>query len=207
MISKENISQFIDFSHKVGDAGLTVCSSGNISWRRGDEAMVTGTGSWIPELTEDKISICRISDGKSINGVKPSMEIGFHLGIMRMRPEVNVVLHFQSPYATAVSCMKDKPENFNVSSELPYHVGKEIPVVPYYLPGSEKLAAAVIEAFREHDAVLLASHGQVVCGTSFNDTFERAMFFEMACRIIILTGGRYDTLTADEIAEIERNLK
>ena len=37
MITNEHIEQFIAQAHRVGDAGLTICSSGNISWRIGDE--------------------------------------------------------------------------------------------------------------------------------------------------------------------------
>jgi ribulose-5-phosphate 4-epimerase/fuculose-1-phosphate aldolase len=46
-------------------------------------------------------------------------------------------------------------------------------------------------------------HGQVVCGKTFDEVFERAMFFEMACRIIILTKGEYMTLSKTEIADLE----
>ncbi len=53
---------------------------------------------------------------------------------------------------------------------------------------------------KDHNSVLLRKHGQVVCGKDFDQAFERAMFFEMACRIIILSGGKYDTLTPAEIA-------
>ena len=101
MITNEHIKQFVEQAHRIGKAGLTQCSSGNLSWRIGDEALVSGTGSWVPELTEDKVSICRISTGEVLNGVKPSMESVFHLGIMRERPDVNVVMHFQSEYATS----------------------------------------------------------------------------------------------------------
>ena len=31
MITNEHIEQFIAQAHRVGDAGLTICSSGNIS--------------------------------------------------------------------------------------------------------------------------------------------------------------------------------
>ena len=64
------------------------------------------------------------------------MESTFHLGIMRSRPDVNVVLHFQSEYATTVACMKNKPKNFNVTAELPCHTGKDIAIIPYFRPGS-----------------------------------------------------------------------
>ena len=203
MITNEHIEQFIAQAHWVGDAGLTVCSSGNISWRVGDEVLLSGTGSWVPVLPKEKVAVCRLETGEVLNGVKPSMESGFHLGILRERPDVNVVLHFQSPYATAVACMSEQPKDFNVTAEVPCHVGAEIPVIPYYRPGSKELAAAVVAAMKEHNSALLRKHGQVVCGKDFDQAFERAMFFEMACRIIILSGGRYDTLSPAEIDDLE----
>ena len=123
--------------------------------------------------------------------------------MLRRRPDVNVVLHFQSPYATAVACMKNKPDNFNVTAEVPCHVGSEIPVIPYFRPGSPELAQAVVEAMDNHNSVLLSKHGQVVCGKDFDQAFERAMFFEMACRIVLLSGGEHEVLTPEEIDDLE----
>lgn len=203
MITNEQIDYFVQQAHRVGDAGLTICSSGNLSWRIGDEALVSGTGSWVPALQKEKVAMCKVSNGEVLNGVKPSMESGFHLGVLRARPDVDVVLHFQSPYATAVACMREIPENFNVTAEVPCHVGKEIPVMPYFRPGSPELARHVVEALSEHNSCLLRKHGQVVCGKDFDEVFQRAMFFEMACRIIVLSGGRFDVLTGKEIDDLE----
>lgn len=194
--------KFLEQAHRVGDAGLTICSSGNLSWRIGDEALVSGTGSWVPALTKDKIAHVKVATGEVLNGVKPSMESGFHLGVLRERPDCDVVLHFQSPYATAVACMKNRPTNFNVTAEIPIHVGLEIPAIPYYRPGSPQLAEAVIAALKDHNSALLLKHGQVVCGKTFDEVFERAMFFEMACRIVIQTRGEYTVFTDEEIADL-----
>ena len=203
MITEQHIEQFLAMAHRVGDAGLTICSSGNLSWRVGDEALVSGTGSWVPSLQREKVALCRVATGEVLNGVKPSMESGFHLGVLRERPDVDVVLHFQSPYATAVACMTDIPTNFNVTAEIPCHVGSEIPVIPYFRPGWPELAEHVKEALRTHNSCLLRKHGQVVCGKDFDGVFERAMFFEMACRIIVQSGGRYEVLTPAEIEDLE----
>ena len=186
MITNEHIEQYLAQAHRYGDAKLMLCSSGNLSWRIGEEALVSGTGSWVPNLQKEKVSICNIATG-----------------ILRERPDVNVVLHFQSEYATAVSCMKNKPSNFNVTAEIPCHVGKEIPIIPYYRPGSPALAKAVVEAMKEHNSVLLTNHGQVVCGKDFDQVYERATFFEMACRIIVQSGGDYSVLTPEEIDDLE----
>ncbi len=203
MVTKENYNEFIKQAHRVGAAGLTFASSGNISWRVGDQVMISGTGSWVPELVEEKVSICKLEDGEILNGVKPSMEHNFHLEVMRKREDVNVVLHFQSPYATAVSCMKSIPENFNMVAEVPCHLGEKIPAIPYTRPGSIELAKAVVDAMMEHNSVLLLNHGVVVCGKDFNAAFERAQFFELMCSIIVNTRGEYNTLTEEHIDDLQ----
>lgn len=202
-ISSYHIEQFLEAAHEVGSRKLTLCSSGNLSWRIGSVALVSGTGSWVPALKKEQIAICDVATGQSLNGVKPSMESTFHLTIMRNRPEVNVVLHCQSEYATAVACMKNKPADFNVTAELPCHCGKEIAVVPYLRPGSPELAGAVVEAMREHDSVLLESHGQVFVGKDFNEAIERAVFLEMACGIMIHTGMNYNVLSPAQIEDLD----
>lgn len=204
MATSAQIDQFIRAAHKVGAAGLTICSSGNLSWRLSNgEVLISGTGSWLPEITADRVSVVELADGKILNGVKPSMESTFHLSVMRERPDVNVVLHFQSPYATALACRKERFTNLNFTAEMALHVGEEIPQIPYFRPGSPQLAEHVIEAMREHNSVLLLKHGQVVCGADFDQAFERAMFLEMGCRIALLNGSNVDPLTRAEIDDLE----
>lgn len=206
MATIAQIEEFVACARKVGQYGLTVCSSGNLSIRISDnEVLVSGTGSWVPELTADNVSVVSYPDGKVLNGVRPSIESVFHLGVLKERdPEVRCVLHFQSPYATAVACMKNRPDNFNFTAECPIHVGREIPMIPYLRPGSPELAAKVIEALKDHDSVMLLKHGQVVCGKDFRQALERAMFFEMACRIAVLNGSNIDPLTKEEIGDIDK---
>lgn len=203
MISQYQIDEFVRQAHRVGQAGLTICSSGNLSWRIGEEVLISGTGSWVPELRANRVSVCRLSDGQILNGVKPSMESVFHMGVMRERPDVGVVLHFQSPYATAVACMKNRPTDFNVTAEIPLHVGEEIPMIPYFRPGSPALAEHVVEAMKTHNSVMLLKHGQVVCGKDFDEAFERAMFFEMACRTVLAAGKDCTFLTDAEIDDLQ----
>ena len=206
MKNQEKLECFIKAAHHAGNQGLLLCSSGNLSWKIDDDtAFVSGTGSWLSNLTEDNIALCRISDGAFLMGSEPSIESTFHLTVLRNRKDVNVVLHFQSEFATVVSCMKDKPTNFNVTAEIPIHVGREIPVIPYYRPGSPELTKAVTEALSNHDSALMSKHGQVVCGKDLEDAFQKAVFFEMACRIIVQAGkDNYLTLTEEEITDLDK---
>lgn len=202
-ITKEHIARFVEEAHRAGKERLMLCSSGNLSWKIGDHAIVSGTGSWLSSIIPEKVAVCRLEDGHPVQGVKPSMESTFHLGVLRNRKDMNVVMHFQSHYATAIACMENKPDNFNVTAEVPCYCGKEIPIVPYYRPGSPELAKAVTEALDHHDCALLSKHGQVVCGKDFDDAFQKAVFFEMACGIIVNSGFKYLTLTEKEIEDLE----
>ncbi|MFC1636539.1 class II aldolase/adducin family protein, partial [Planctomycetota bacterium] len=65
---------------------------------------ITVTDSWMSTMSKDQIAVCRVDDGAILNGKQPSKEIGFHAGILQERSDVNVVLHYQSPYATTLSC-------------------------------------------------------------------------------------------------------
>lgn len=165
--------------------------------------MVSGTGSWVPSLREEQVSLCDVATGKVLNGVKPSMESVFHLGVMRQRKDVGVVLHFQSPYATQVACSAVRPQSYNVTAEIPLHVGRVIPEIPFFRPGSPELAKAVVDALATRNSALMLKHGQVVCGKDFDDVIQRAMFFEMACRICVLADMKPNVLTEDEVDELE----
>lgn len=202
-ITEQHIQQFVEQSHRVGELGLTICSSGNLSWRIGDNALVSGTGSWVPSLRTDQVAICNVQTGEVLNGVRPSMESVFHLGVMREREDVNVVLHFQSPFATQVACSIVRPRNYNVTAEVPLHVGRVIPEIPFFRPGSPELAEAVVNALKTRNTALMLKHGQVVCGKDFDDVMQRAMFFEMACRICVQANMQPMTLSEREIDDLE----
>ena len=191
MIADKHIQEFAAQAHRVGELGLTICSSGNLSWRIGDKALISGTGSWVPSLREEQVSVCDVATGEVLNGVK------------RERPDVGVVLHFQSPYATQVACSEVRPKSYNVTAEVPLHVGRVIPEIPFYRPGSPELAEAVVNALRDRNSALMLQHGQVVCGKDFDDVIQRAMFFEMACRICVLADMHPAVLTEEEVDALE----
>jgi len=198
-VSEKHLEEFVTTCHRVASYGLVRSSSGNLSWRVNEEYMlITATKSWMGELTRDQIAICRISDGAVLNEKKPSAENGFHFGILRERSDVNVVLHFQSPYATAVACSGKDYNNFSVIPEIPYYLG-HVAVIPYLNPGSNELAREVISAMKEHDLVILKNHGQVTVGRNFDEVIQKATFFELACEVILQAGDQVQFLSQDAI--------
>ncbi|MHC4394174.1 MAG: class II aldolase/adducin family protein [Planctomycetota bacterium] len=181
----EKIKAFAEACHKIAAYGLLRCSSGNMSYRLDEElAALSTSGAWFEELGTDEVAICRLEDGRCVNGKTLTSEKALHLGILRDRDDVDVVLHFQSPFATAVACGKTQDYNFAVIIEVPYYIG-EVAVVEYLPPGSDELAEAVVSAMKKRDMAILRNHGLVTAGKDFRDVIEKASFFELACQILL----------------------
>jgi len=206
-ISEKCLQAFVAAARRVAEHDLVLCSSGNLSWRVDDERMlITTTDSWMSTLSEDQIAVCRVADGTILNGKQSSKEIGFHAGILKERSDVNVVLHYQSPYATTLSCREGQVEDFSVIPEIPYYIGP-VAVVPYFTPGSHELADAITSAMKQHDVAILRNHGLVAVGETLDDVITKAVFFELACKIILHAGQRVQVLSKDAIAELNQKGK
>lgn len=200
------IEQFVRACRKVAEYGLVSCSSGNLSWRiEPGVALLSGSGSWLAELTAEQVAVCEIESARCLNGKEPTCESVFHLGILKNRPEMSVVLHFQTPYATAIACGESENLNFNVLFEVPVYIGAPV-TVPCLLPGSEALAQATIKALadRQTHIAILKNHGLVTVGRDFNDAIQKAVFFELACRIL-LTNSTVEPLAAEMIKQLSKD--
>jgi ribulose-5-phosphate 4-epimerase/fuculose-1-phosphate aldolase len=197
---EERIGEFVEACRRVAAEGLVRVSSGNLSWRLGDgRVLLTGGGTWLGEITEPEVAVCRLEDGAVLNRVRPSAELGFHLGILRARPDVNVVLHFQTPCATAIGCMDGQPPSFYVIPEIPYYIGP-VAFVPYLNPGTAELAQAVVEAMRSHNMAILRNHGEVTVAADFRRAIQNAAFFELACDIVLKAGNRLIPMRREDSA-------
>jgi len=200
-VNDEKLAAFVAACRQAGDYGLVRYSSGNMSWRIDQHLFaITARGAWLGRLCADDIALCTLQDGSCINGKKPSVESGFHRGLFQVRPEIDVVFHCQSPYATAICCNAPEKYNFSVLPELPFSVGAPA-IIPYLAPGSQELAAALTGAMKDHDLALLRNHGQVVVGKGFQSVFEKAGFFELACEIL-LHANNVSALTEKDITAL-----
>lgn len=200
-----HIEDFVKACRKVAEYGLVRCSSGNMSCRiQKDTALLSASGSWLLELTEAQVSVCNIQTGSVLNDVKPTCESALHYGILKTRPDVNVVLHFQSPYATAIACGTPENRNFNMTIEIPAYIGTPA-VIPYLAPGSGELAQATVNALGEPQGhiAILKNHGLVSVGKDFNDAIQKACFFEMTCQII-LTNPNAAGLEKNAVQDLQR---
>ena len=196
------LAEFIKACHGIAARKLLRCSSGNLSLRLDEDYMIiTASKSWMAEMTVERITMCRIDDGSVVHGKPPSIEIQFHHELMKRRPDVNAVLHYQSPAATAITCMPAGSVDFNAVPEIPFNMGR-VGAVPYLLPGSPELAAEVIRVMLDHDIATMQNHGQITVGPDLRQVVQNAEFFELACDIILRSGGRAVPLSSPDVEEL-----
>lgn len=194
---------FVHWARKCGELGLVRCSSGNLSHRAPDNVMlISGTGSWLTEMTTDQVARVDIINNEPLNLIKPSAEYKLHREIYLKRPEISTILHFQSPSATTLACMDVRPD-YNVIIEIPIYIGK-IGYLPFIQPGSESLAKEAGDLMRSVNLIQMTNHGQVVCGKGFGETIQKAVFFELACSILLKSGFRASPISAEHLTNLEK---
>lgn len=201
-LPETRLATFIEAARHVANLRLVRWTSGNLSWRLNPERiLITASGARLDALSAADVALCRLSDGICLNGREPSAETGLHLGVLHRRPQVHVVLHVQSPCATVLACRMAFPESFDVIPEIPCYVGP-VAWVPFALPGSVELAGAVADALSHHNLAVLANHGQVAVGATFDEAIRRAVFFELAAEIVLQAGTGMQTLSPEAVAHL-----
>jgi ribulose-5-phosphate 4-epimerase/fuculose-1-phosphate aldolase len=179
---------FEEMCRKVASLKLVQASSGNLSRRsftKEQEFFITSTGCWFENITADDVVKCSLKTKKKVNksDKNPSSETLMHALILQNRPDVCVVLHYQPVYGTLISCSSYFPD-FNIIPEIPYCIG-DVSCVDYYKPGSRELAKNVSQALSTANLVIMQNHGLTVVGKDFEQVLQRAIFFELACEIIV----------------------
>src|SRR5205085_4643574 len=141
--------------------------------------------------------------GEVIEGErKVSSEIGMHLLIYRLRPDVRAVVHAHPPTATgfaAAGMALDQP----LVSEVVINLGA-IPLARYGTPGTPELAASIEELVPMYDAILLANHGAVSYGRDLLNAFMKMETVEHFARIALTAHilGRQCPLSAEQIRQL-----
>lgn len=209
----DTFSEFVDCCHAVAKYGLVRGSSGNLSNRTsdvrfGETFMISSSGTWLENITETQVAVCKTSDLSLINENQPSSEIHLHAKILEERKDVKVVLHFQSPCATALSCLSKIPvELFNVIPEVPFYIQK-VGFVSYCTPGSKDLAIMAATEMATCNLLIMQNHGLVTVGADYNEVLQRAIFFELACEVMMKLASmpsevtKFNLITDDDLRKL-----
>jgi 3-dehydro-4-phosphotetronate decarboxylase len=189
--------------------GLTFGSTGNISVSLPDGGwLMTPTNASLGDLDPARLSKIG-ANGQHVSGDKPTKEAFLHRVMYRQRQKCEAVVHLHSTHSVAVSCLHGLDEHDCLPPITAYYVMRvgRLPLVPYYPPGDESLAAAVEKLAGTHHAVLLANHGPVVAGSSLeNAVYATEELEETAKLFLLLRGSSIRPLTAEQTDDLRRRL-
>ena len=166
-------------------AGLVTGSSGNVSLRFGDRALITASGVPYAELgAEHVIEIDK--DGKPLFGAgEPSSEWRMHVAIYARRNDVQAIVHTHSPVATAAAIVLTKLPILHDEGKILF--GGALPVSVHRLPGTWELAEAVVDALGDGRGCLVGKHGAVAVGATLAEALRTAIKIEEAARLLLLS--------------------
>ncbi len=126
-----------------------------------------------------------------------------HSRIHATVPGARVLLHCHSPYATALTSLKDpsiKPIDQNTAR---FYNRVSVDLGFNGLANEEEEGQRLADALGEHNAMLMGNHGITVAAASVAQAFEDLYYLERACRTMVLAyqTGQPLSIMPDELAE------
>ena len=159
-------------------SGLNRGTSGNISVRHGDGFLITPSGLPYDETYPIDIVAMNFA-GVATGRRKSSSEWQFHRDILVSRPEVNVVLHTHSTFATTLACLHKDIPAFHYM--IAVTGAKHIRCAPYATFGSQELSEHAVAALHGSRACLLANHGMIVLADDLKAALRLGLEVEGLC--------------------------
>lgn len=197
--------QMVDTCRKMTASGINQGTAGNLSVRHGDGFLVTPSS--MPYDTMQPEDIVEMGWDGSYVGHRPSSEWRFHRDILKHRPDVNVVLHCHSTYATAVACHHLTIPAFHYMVGV--MGGNTLRCARYATYGTQALSDAAIEALEGRMACLLGQHGQISLGATLEGALWMGIEVETLARMYVhaRTLGEPPVLPDDEMERVIAQMK
>lgn len=222
-LTEEEVSQYED----VQKGSRTIPLEFDASDLANMYFLVTGTGKYFKNMMDfpsRDVGLVRIAgDGKSANivwgfddGGKPTSEFPTHLmghaARLKVNPNQRVIMHCHPTNLIAMTfiCPLDEKELTKILWKMqtesivvfPGGVG----IVPWMVPGNNKIGEETCEKLKEFSSVIWPHHGIFASGTSIDEAYGLIETIEKAAEIyniIQATGGNMQqTITDQQLAEL-----
>ena len=201
---REHRDEIVRVGRTLYERGFVVAMDGNISVRLDAERiLVTPTCMCKGMMTSDDLVIVNHSGQKLQGRRNVSSELGMHLLIYGMRPDVHSVVHAHPPTATGFAAAGIALDQALVS-EVVLTLGK-VPLAKYGTPGTAELAESLRPLVRDHCAILMANHGVVAYGAGLEHAFMCMETVEHFAKIALVarTLGSPQILAQDDVRKLQ----
>lgn len=182
---KDYRKEIVKYGRHIFETGLTSKYSGNISIKDPETGLIAIKPSGVPwmDVTESDVVVIDL-EGEVVEGVrKPSIETPMHIAVYKSVPQASAVVHTHSTYGTGFAVARQSIPSICVNS---VELGGEIPVLPYYPPGSADSGKVIAEGFRNKQALLLAAHGVLCYGADLEEAVYINEVLEEIARLALI---------------------
>ena len=188
---RELRQEIIEIGRLVYQKGWVAANDGNITVRLDDERLLcTPTGVSKGMMHPGDLVICDMKGNKILGRLNGTSEIGMHLTVYNLRPDINAVVHAHPPVATGYAT-SGRALNEALLPEVIIGLGC-VPLAGYGLPGTPELTAPLVPLIPKYEALLMANHGAVCYGEDLYKAFFKMETVEHYARIALvaeLLGG------------------
>jgi L-fuculose-phosphate aldolase len=176
----------VRYGRMLHESGYVAATDGNLSVRLDeDRLLITPTCISKGRMRSSDLVVVDMT-GRRVSGKRRvSSELGMHLLIYRLRPDVNGVVHAHPPTATGFAA-----SGFDLNRPLVCEVVVglgSIPLARYGTPGTPELTDALEPLIPGHDAILMANHGVVTFGSTLESAYMKMETVEHFARISLVT--------------------
>jgi ribulose-5-phosphate 4-epimerase/fuculose-1-phosphate aldolase len=201
-ISKE---EFCSFCRLLYDRHLVTGAGGNVSARIGNRFFVTPSGYSLRALSPDMV-VTLDQKGNVLEGGVPTKDVGLHMGVLGIRPRINVVCHVHGAFIIAASAlMEPGPDVLPPITPGFTYLVHPLGMVPFGVPGSKEFATATTQQFSHPEcrALLLQNHGLVTTGEDLEEAVNIAEEIDEAARIYLMTDGKAKAISVEYVRKIK----
>lgn len=129
-------------------------------------------------------------DGQLLSGSGEANHdaVPIHLPIYEGRPDIGCILHFHSPYATALTVLKACRLDTRLSQTAAYFHGKVAYLDSYAVPrNNADEGTQMAEALGRRKVLFMKNHGVLIAASSLADASVSAYQLERACQVQLLS--------------------
>ena len=202
-VERKYREEIVRYGRMLHERGFVAAMDGNLSVRLDrDRILVTPTCvSKGAMRTGDMVIVD--GEGTRVAGKRNvTSEIGMHVLIYRMRPDIQAIVHAHPPTATgfaAAGMALTEP----LVCEVVMGLGC-IPLARYGTPGTSELAKTLEPYVPNYDAILMSNHGVVAYGDTIEHAYMKMETVEHFAQIALVTHllGRQQPLTGVDIEKL-----
>jgi len=200
---RQHRREIVLFGKMLHQHGYVVAMDGNLSVRLDDRRILaTPTSMSKSMLRAADLVIVDLEGRRLLGRHNVSSEIGMHLLIYKLRPDVRAIVHAHPPTATgfaAAGIALSQP----LVCEVVIGLGA-IPLAKYGTPGTPELCDTLEPLVSQYDAILMSNHGVVAYGDTLHHAYMKMETVEHFAQIALVTHllGHQQPLGEPEIEKL-----